>query len=229
MMRRLQRQDTGATAVEYALIAGLIGLGLVGSLVTTKGSLNALFGTASSQMGSAQSGGAAPTYGSLAGNSALARAGFWQSKTLAAPPKMTVSGSTTTWSYAFTDGYTAQFSRGEGGNYDTRLYVYDPNTNTRFQVATNSSGQITGDALNIYNTYGQVTTETYSDVAYSDTWSGTTPNRQRSRSFTYADTSPTSNPSGSSGTFTVTAATADFVQRSTTGYQDFQYFKDLNK
>ena len=42
-MRRLlglKRNDRGATAIEYGLIAGLIGLGLVAALTSTRGSLN---------------------------------------------------------------------------------------------------------------------------------------------------------------------------------------------
>jgi Flp pilus assembly pilin Flp len=41
---RSWQNSAGATAIEYAIIAGLIGLGLVGSLVTTRGSLSAVFG-----------------------------------------------------------------------------------------------------------------------------------------------------------------------------------------
>jgi Flp pilus assembly pilin Flp len=44
---RVLRQDRGATAIEYAIIGALIGIGLVGSLLGTKGSLNQVFGTAS--------------------------------------------------------------------------------------------------------------------------------------------------------------------------------------
>lgn len=39
-LRRLLRSDRGATAVEYGLVVGLIALGLVGALSTTKTSLN---------------------------------------------------------------------------------------------------------------------------------------------------------------------------------------------
>ncbi len=49
----MRRNDSGATAIEYAILAGLIGLGIVGSLVTTRGSLSSTYGTASTQMSSA--------------------------------------------------------------------------------------------------------------------------------------------------------------------------------
>lgn len=44
--------DRGATAIEYAIVAGLIGLGLVGSLVMTRGSLSTVFGTTATKMAS---------------------------------------------------------------------------------------------------------------------------------------------------------------------------------
>lgn len=50
----------GASAVEYALIGGLVGLGLIGSLVTTRASLSATLGTAATQMQSGVSAPAAP-------------------------------------------------------------------------------------------------------------------------------------------------------------------------
>ncbi len=53
----LRRSDEGATAIEYAIIGALIGIGLVGSLVGTKTSLNAIFGVASTQMASGTSSG----------------------------------------------------------------------------------------------------------------------------------------------------------------------------
>jgi pilus assembly protein Flp/PilA len=39
-LRSLRRDDRGATAIEYGVIAALIGLGLVAALTSTKGSLN---------------------------------------------------------------------------------------------------------------------------------------------------------------------------------------------
>ncbi|MDQ8036055.1 MAG: Flp family type IVb pilin [Pedobacter sp.] len=38
------REEEGATAIEYALIAALIGLAIVGALTSTGGSLTDLFG-----------------------------------------------------------------------------------------------------------------------------------------------------------------------------------------
>lgn len=49
---RIRRDERGATAVEYGLIAGLIALGLLGSLVGTRGSLSSVFGTAATGLAS---------------------------------------------------------------------------------------------------------------------------------------------------------------------------------
>jgi pilus assembly protein Flp/PilA len=48
------RADTkGVTAIEYGLIAGLIAVGIVGTLTALKGNLTNLFGTVSSNLQSA--------------------------------------------------------------------------------------------------------------------------------------------------------------------------------
>ncbi|TXN17317.1 hypothetical protein FV219_00415 [Methylobacterium sp. WL122] len=44
LSRSLRRADDGLAAIEYAIIAGLIGIGLVGTLVSTKSSLNKAYG-----------------------------------------------------------------------------------------------------------------------------------------------------------------------------------------
>jgi pilus assembly protein Flp/PilA len=126
---RLSRAQQGATAIEYAIIAGLIGLGLVGSLVTTRGSLSAIFGTAGSQMSSAAS---ATASGGSAGGGAAAgpvtatsRAQYWQGKTIASK---TVSGNTNMTSFTYTDGSSGYVSRSASGNvyefWDATAFVY---------------------------------------------------------------------------------------------------------
>lgn len=221
-MRRLLHQNDGASVIEYGLIAGLVALGLIGALVSTRGSLAAIFGSASAQMTAAQ-GTAAAGFDNLAGNPALAQAGFWQGKTLAATPVKAVSGTKTTWSYSFSDGTTAQYSTGEGGPYNTRLYVRDPATNTLFQVTTNSAGAVTADIQSTFNAYGQVAAVVTSDVVYGDTWTGTNPNRQHQWTYSYSDTSPTASTSGPTNA-SIVSATAAFLDRSSTAYQDLQYF-----
>lgn len=117
----------GAAAIEYALIGTLIGIGLIGSLLTTKSSLNGIFGVASSN---------------LAGDMPVsARAGFWQSKTLSSAPAKSVNGARTTWSYTYTDGTTAVWQTGLGySSYDSQLTVYDPATRSTTQSYFLKSG-----------------------------------------------------------------------------------------
>ncbi len=121
------RSDSGATSIEYAILAGLIGLGLVASLVTTKGSLSSVFGTASSQMSSstALSDPAASAGGSSSGPSATAPATInWKGRTLSAPAVKTVyDANMTYWTYNFTDGTTATFYRGASGGSTNTIYM----------------------------------------------------------------------------------------------------------
>ena len=144
----LHCDQRGATAIEYAIIAGLIGLGLVGSLVTTRGSLSAVFGTASTQMGSAAglnpgssgSGPAAPAVPVPKFTANSPRAAFWNAKTLAGPVE---SGSTSDGAYKtyrFTDGTTVTYS--DGYPYDrvversgdvSYAYLFDSNNGRVFQ------------------------------------------------------------------------------------------------
>ena len=137
-MLRFKTCDHGATAIEYAIIAGLIGLGLVGSLVTTRGSLSAIFGTASSQMSSGVSGAGAS--GGSAGSTAPA-IGSWANKTLVGPPTKTVyDANMTYWTFAYTDGSQAVFYRGGGGGVNNLLSMIDNEKHTSETLRTSLSG-----------------------------------------------------------------------------------------
>lgn len=108
MQRNSKIDERGATAIEYAIIAGLIGLGLVGSLVTTRGSLSSVFGTAASQISSGPDSASQP---------AQSRADYWSSKGLISK---TTSGNSTTWNY--NDGSKVILALGDP-SYPVR-YVY---------------------------------------------------------------------------------------------------------
>lgn len=95
IMRSLKRSQSGATAIEYAIIAGIIGLGLVGSLVATRGSLSGIFGTAGSSMASGVAGDA---------SASSPRAPFWGAKTLTGAPAVVTSGTNKQTVYTYTDG-----------------------------------------------------------------------------------------------------------------------------
>lgn len=105
----LRRSERGATAIEYALIAGLLGIGLLGSLVGTKTSLNAIFGVVSTQMGSASSDSTANA--GLVLNPNNIRSAYWAAKTVATGPIHTSSSRTDTWTTTFTDGSSASITK----------------------------------------------------------------------------------------------------------------------
>jgi len=50
MVSRLLREERGATAIEYALIASLIAVAIVGAVITLGGSVSGLFNTVASDM-----------------------------------------------------------------------------------------------------------------------------------------------------------------------------------
>jgi len=62
MLRTIQqliRDESGATALEYGLIAALVSVAAIGALNALGGSLNAIFGTVSTQLNSAAASAAA--------------------------------------------------------------------------------------------------------------------------------------------------------------------------
>jgi pilus assembly protein Flp/PilA len=131
------KSERGATAIEYAIIAALIGIGLIASLVSTRGSLSSIFGVASSQMGSAN--GTAPSGGATAGGNPVTsqravadpqsspRAPFWNAKTLVSKVVTNPNATSQVTTFTYADGasasYLAQF---------------------------NSSGQLTGETMTVY-------------------------------------------------------------------------------
>jgi pilus assembly protein Flp/PilA len=50
---KLFRDESGATAIEYGLIAGIVSVGIIAALTSLKGSLNATFTKINNQLGSA--------------------------------------------------------------------------------------------------------------------------------------------------------------------------------
>jgi pilus assembly protein Flp/PilA len=55
-MRRFFRCESGATAIEYAFIAGLVSIGIVGALTAMSGSITGLFNSISSTLSGAAGG-----------------------------------------------------------------------------------------------------------------------------------------------------------------------------
>lgn len=123
--RLLARSEAGATAIEYGLIAGLVALGLIGSLVTTRGSINAIFGTASSQMGSASAAGSASAPASLSA-AAAQRAAYWAAKGLVSK---TTSGKDTVYTYV--DGSTVTYTADASSDFLDHIIALDTQTHRR--------------------------------------------------------------------------------------------------
>ena len=57
ILTRFLKDDSGATAIEYGLIAALVSVAAIGALTALGGSLNTLFTTVSSAVSTATSGG----------------------------------------------------------------------------------------------------------------------------------------------------------------------------
>ncbi len=56
-LKRLLSEESGATAIEYGLIAGLIAVVIIGALTVTGTSLNTLFETVSGELETVAGGG----------------------------------------------------------------------------------------------------------------------------------------------------------------------------
>lgn len=50
MINKFLKDESGATAIEYGLIAALVGVAIVGALSLLGGSLNTMFGTVNSDI-----------------------------------------------------------------------------------------------------------------------------------------------------------------------------------
>jgi pilus assembly protein Flp/PilA len=116
-MRSIRSNERGATAIEYAIIAALIGIGLIASLVSTRGSLSSIFGVASSNMASANAGVAAgngvTSQRAVAAAATSPRAPYWNAKTLASKTVTQPDATSQLTTFTYTDGssgsYLAQF------------------------------------------------------------------------------------------------------------------------
>lgn len=180
----VRHDQRGATAIEYALIAGLIGLGIIGSLVTTKTSLNGIFGSLSGQMASAspQPGGSQPSAGSTAPatpaaptlnfNVSNSRSSYWAQKTVASGPTLTQRTSGDFWTTIFTDGSKVVYYKENTGN-QTIQYDDVPNLISTYLVL-DSSGKSNNGSVYSYNA-STFSAQTQKSYMYSDSFSGLNP------------------------------------------------------
>ncbi len=211
----LSCDERGATAIEYGLIAGLIALGIVGSLVGTRGSLNGIFGTVSSQMGSAQ--GASPAGQSLPSN-ANPRSAYWSSKTLAGDPTVTKTtnsaGTTTSTTYRFTDGSSVQVNVNPTISRDPTRIVYNDPAAKQVRYSYMS-------ASNVQDTYeiDYASDSTLSNITSVIQGQSFDANGVPSQQVTW-----TQNSSGTLVSGNPVAATQALKDQAIVGQQDSQYF-----
>lgn len=142
---RIRRDESGATAVEYGLIGALLALGLVGALVTTKGSLNADYTCIASYIGNqaatpcaAKSATVGPTsQRAIAPASSSSRASYWGAKTLATKTVTNPTANSQLTQFTFTDGTTGSYL----ANFD-------------------NAGNLTGEVVTTYPIYWPTTSRT---------------------------------------------------------------------
>ena len=182
--RSIRSNQNGATAIEYAIIAGLIGLGLVGSLVATRGSLSAIFGTAGTQMSSGVAGApAGPANPVTAQRPVVAastspRAPFWNAKTLASKTVTQPDATSQLTTFTYTDGssgsYLAKFNSAgalTGEVVTTYPIGYAGRTMDSFQITYGADGsQI---SLNYTDRYANGVARQVSTADAATGWSET--------------------------------------------------------
>lgn len=153
MPHSLRRSDRGATAIEYAIIAGLIGLGLVGSLVTTRGSLRAVFGAAGSQMGSAT---AASPSAPLVSTAGTPQGDYWNAKGLVSATKAKDGQ----------DNLRATFTYADGSSV---VYITHPDRPLERYVATSDTAlaQTKSYAYHSDGSFKIYTTNQYTDSSFT--------------------------------------------------------------
>ncbi len=149
--KNANRDERGATAIEYGLIAGLIALGIVGSLVGTRSSLNATYSAVSTGLGGGSSP-AAASGGQLPG---------FQTKTQTNFAK-TVSGSQTKYTWTYSDGSTAVYTEDTSSQFARRINMVDKTNAMASNYYTDANG-----VLNTFTTNTVWPNGVTKDVYYS--------------------------------------------------------------
>jgi Flp pilus assembly pilin Flp len=191
------RSESGATAIEYAIIGALIGIGLIGSLVGTKTSLAAVFGTAATQMASGTNASSGPL-STAAGSPGVAKLdyaskGRYLTKKTYTGCDLGICGASPESDYTFSDGsslgYRAPGSYGglfwfnDSTGSTVRQYYYHSDTGTgstgdTVYVSGVMNGNSYQDAMT-FNADGTVTGTRTTSVNGKDVTS-TVPTMQRS-------------------------------------------------
>lgn len=219
---RLRTSERGATAIEYGLIAGLIAVGILGSLVTTRTSLNSVFGVTSSNLGSTE------TAGTAAGASApLTQAAitsnYWNGKTLVSTVSVTGGKK-----FTYSDGTTAQYTTGSAAPFNNQLVISDPATNEKLYTWTDASGNPTLYEIEYHNWSGLTGPRSGYDCSapcsnsVPSTFSGNPPLPTGMVTAAYASNGATQT------SYTSTTPTSSFLNMAASGYSNYQYFKALS-
>lgn len=209
----LDRSERGATAVEYALIAGLIGLGIVGSLVTTRTSLSNTLGGVAGQMGSGASADS-PAAALLA-----SRTAYWSGKSQTGAPVISTANGSTTASFRFSDGSTVTFISGGLGTYSNYIRIVDRTAQVDITGYYDGSDQVAVFGVNHFvpnASFGgglQPTTSESSNAIVDGTVT-------RSTVYTY-------NATGSAVAAPTGAPSADMLAAVQRTAADYAYFKGL--
>ncbi len=142
-MIRKVNNERGATAVEYGLIAGLVALGIVGSLVNTRSSLSNALSQVASGLASLTATGSSTTPVAQPTNklatSSIPQSSTWTNRTL-------VDGSPTDITngkrYTFTDGSYVKSAYDPNTKRNT-INISDPTTLTKSQNVVSDDGSYT--------------------------------------------------------------------------------------
>lgn len=205
-LRRLRTDLGGATAIEYAIVAGLIGLGLIGSLVATRGSLSAVFGTTSSRVASAE--------GDSSSEAQSAVAAYWSKKTISTT-SVDANGMRT---IHYTDGSQATIQTNRAAPYNTFLETRD--------YATNQSISYAWDANKLTTSYY---VWTYKDIATNVV---STIERANAESFNAGVPVTTGkivyDANGANPTTTISAPSQNYVNGIPVAQDTMRYFLDQN-
>lgn len=240
MIARLRRDHSGATAIEYAIIGALIGIGLIGSLITTKTSINAIFGVASGQMGSAQAGA-----GAAGPTSTSPRAPFWQAKTQVGTPVVTKQGAWTQTVYNYSDGTQVGYFTNPSATPPVReVAVISADRLSITTTALNASDLPTYQLFQqfrqpiSFNGFTGLTYDASSQVPMIYSSNATTP--ESYDQYTYATNFDSSgkplsytqdnyNTGGGWVSYSTGTPNQAYIDRTTVGGQDVGYFSDITR
>ncbi len=211
-----------ATAIEYAILASLVGLGIVGSLVTTRASLSTTFGAASTQMQSSTST-TSPAVGATPSNPIdAARAAVWSAKTLASQSfDPAVDGTSLQRLRAvYSDGTTAVVDYGGSTTFPYQVIITDPATKTvTHSYFDQDRKQNYFQIQQMDDNMNKIIRADVASMPGFKAFPGSPAAVQNHEVYTYNN--------GAMSSYSTTALDAAWVAKAQTGQGDFSYFDAL--